>query len=55
MIETQLRALEEARRSKEAADKATRLREIFLANMSHEIRTPFSGFYGMITLLSETE
>ncbi|KAI7876512.1 hypothetical protein K492DRAFT_210310 [Lichtheimia hyalospora FSU 10163] len=55
MIETQMRALEEARRSKEAADKATRLREIFLANMSHEIRTPFSGFYGMITLLSETE
>ncbi|CDS11781.1 hypothetical protein LRAMOSA04044 [Lichtheimia ramosa] len=55
MIETQKQALEEARRSKEAADKATRLREIFLANMSHEIRTPFSGFYGMITLLSETK
>ncbi|CDS05978.1 hypothetical protein LRAMOSA08506 [Lichtheimia ramosa] len=55
MIEMQKQALEEARRSKEAADKATRLREIFLANMSHEIRTPFSGFYGMITLLSETK
>lgn len=55
MIEMQKKALEEARKSKEAAVRATRLREIFLANMSHEIRTPFSGFYGMISLLSETE
>ncbi|KAI9311978.1 hypothetical protein BX666DRAFT_2021136 [Dichotomocladium elegans] len=55
MIEMQKKALEDAKRSKEAADRATRLREIFLANMSHEIRTPFSGFYGMISLLAETE
>ncbi|KAI9494152.1 hypothetical protein BDB00DRAFT_938504 [Zychaea mexicana] len=55
MIELQKEALEEARKSKEAADKATRLREIFLANMSHEIRTPFSGFYGMISLLADTK
>ncbi|KAI9275770.1 hypothetical protein BDA99DRAFT_431313 [Phascolomyces articulosus] len=55
MIEMQKEALEEARKSKEAADKATRLREIFLANMSHEIRTPFSGFYGMISLLADTK
>ncbi|KAI9494151.1 hypothetical protein BDB00DRAFT_819835 [Zychaea mexicana] len=55
MIEMQKEALEEARRSKEAAVRATRLREIFLANMSHEIRTPFSGFYGMISLLADTE
>lgn len=55
MIENQKRALEEARKSKEAADRATRLREIFLANMSHEIRTPFSGFYGMISLLADTD
>ncbi|KAI8148750.1 hypothetical protein BJV82DRAFT_505635 [Fennellomyces sp. T-0311] len=54
MIEMQKQALEEAKKSKEAADRATRLREIFLANMSHEIRTPFSGFYGMISLLAET-
>lgn len=54
MIEMQKQALEDARKSKEAAVRATRLREIFLANMSHEIRTPFSGFYGMISLLSET-
>ncbi|KAI9245237.1 hypothetical protein BDA99DRAFT_290142 [Phascolomyces articulosus] len=55
MIEMQRRALEEAQRSKEAAIRATRLREMFLANMSHEIRTPFAGFYGMITLLADTE
>ncbi|KAG0194465.1 hypothetical protein DFQ28_010548, partial [Apophysomyces sp. BC1034] len=55
MIETQKQALEDARKSKEAAIRATRLREIFLANMSHEIRTPFSGFYGMISLLAETK
>ncbi|KAG2173042.1 hypothetical protein INT44_007015, partial [Umbelopsis vinacea] len=55
MIETQKLALEEARKSKEDALRATHLREIFLANMSHEIRTPFSGFYGMISLLSETQ
>ena len=55
MIEMQKEALEEARKSKEAAVRATRLREIFLANMSHEIRTPFSGFYGMISLLADTK
>ncbi|KAI8148771.1 hypothetical protein BJV82DRAFT_647609 [Fennellomyces sp. T-0311] len=55
MIEMQKQALEEARRSKAAADRATRLREVFLANMSHEIRTPFSGFYGMVSLLAETK
>ncbi|KAI9245223.1 hypothetical protein BDA99DRAFT_565955 [Phascolomyces articulosus] len=55
MIEMQKQALEEARRSKEAAIRATRLREMFLANMSHEIRTPFAGFYGMISLLAGTE
>ncbi|KAI9275768.1 hypothetical protein BDA99DRAFT_496416 [Phascolomyces articulosus] len=55
MIEKQKQALEEARISKEEAVKATKLREIFLANMSHEIRTPFAGFYGMISLLSETQ
>lgn len=54
MIEMQKQALEDARKSREAAVRATRLREIFLANMSHEIRTPFSGFYGMISLLAET-
>ncbi|KAI7900504.1 uncharacterized protein BX663DRAFT_439281 [Cokeromyces recurvatus] len=54
MIENQKAALEEARRSKEAAVHAMKLKADFLANMSHELRTPFSGFYGMISLLSET-
>lgn len=54
MIENQKAALEEARKSKEAALRAMRMKADFLANMSHELRTPFSGFYGMISLLSET-
>ncbi|KAI9029591.1 hypothetical protein CLU79DRAFT_734877 [Phycomyces nitens] len=54
MITKQQCALEEARKSKEQALKATELKSNFLANMSHELRTPFSGFYGMISLLSET-
>lgn len=54
MIENQKSALEEARKSKEAALHAMKLKADFLANMSHELRTPFSGFYGMISLLSET-
>lgn len=55
MIESQRQALEEARKSREEALKATKLKSNFLANMSHELRTPFSGFYGMIVLLSETQ
>ncbi|KAI8379176.1 uncharacterized protein BYT42DRAFT_316414 [Radiomyces spectabilis] len=55
MVESQLEALEEARQSREQALKATQLKSNFLANMSHELRTPFSGFYGMISLLSETQ
>lgn len=54
MIESQLEALEEARASREQALRATKMKSSFLANMSHELRTPFSGFYGMISLLSET-
>ncbi|KAI9486524.1 MAG: hypothetical protein EXX96DRAFT_549376 [Benjaminiella poitrasii] len=54
MIERQLKALEEARASREQALHATKMKSNFLANMSHELRTPFSGFYGMICLLSET-
>ncbi|KAF1803065.1 hypothetical protein FB192DRAFT_1421030 [Mucor lusitanicus] len=54
MIESQLKALEEARASREQALRATKMKSNFLANMSHELRTPFSGFYGMISLLSET-
>ncbi|KAI9489290.1 hypothetical protein BDB00DRAFT_843739 [Zychaea mexicana] len=54
MIAKQREALEEARSSREQALKAAELKSNFLANMSHELRTPFSGFYGMIELLSDT-
>lgn len=44
------RAEEEMRRSKEAAEAASKAKGEFLANMSHEIRTPINGMIGMIDL-----
>ncbi|EEB07102.1 HisK/Mak2 protein kinase Mak2 [Schizosaccharomyces japonicus yFS275] len=41
--------------AQDAAFRAMKLKANFLANMSHELRTPFSGFYGMLSLLSETK
>lgn len=55
MIEMQKKALEEARRSREDALLATKVKSNFLASMSHELRTPFSSFFGLLELLSETE
>ncbi|KAL7411025.1 hypothetical protein BDY24DRAFT_371574 [Mrakia frigida] len=55
MIDQQKKALEEARRSREEALKATKIKSNFLASMSHELRTPFSSFYGLLGLLSETD
>ncbi|KAF8167825.1 hypothetical protein B0H34DRAFT_645007 [Crassisporium funariophilum] len=55
MIAAQREALETARKSREDALKATKIKSNFLASMSHELRTPFSSFYGLLDLLSGTE
>ncbi|KZV95615.1 STKc type histidine kinase [Exidia glandulosa HHB12029] len=54
MISTQKSALEETRKSREDALKATKIKSNFLASMSHELRTPFSSFYGLLDILGET-
>ncbi|PCH33241.1 hypothetical protein WOLCODRAFT_21861 [Wolfiporia cocos MD-104 SS10] len=55
MIAAQRDALEAARRSREDALKATKIKSNFLASMSHELRTPFSSFYGLLDILGGTE
>jgi signal transduction histidine kinase len=48
-----VRAEEESRRAKEAAEAANRAKSVFLANMSHELRTPLNAIIGYSELLQE--
>ncbi|MDZ7720678.1 MAG: response regulator [Balneolaceae bacterium] len=46
--------VEDYKKMKEKAEKASSAKSAFLANMSHEIRTPMNGVMGMNDLLLET-
>lgn len=48
-------AMEKARTSMVAAEKANIAKSEFLANMSHEIRTPLNGIIGMAEIAANTE
>jgi PAS domain S-box-containing protein len=53
-ITERIRAEQELRRAKTAAEAAVLARENFLANVSHEIRTPLNGVLGMASQLGKT-